>query len=672
MMRSLFSGVSGLKNHQTRMDVIGNNISNVNTTGFKSSRVTFVDSLSQTLKAASSANDAVGGTNPRQIGLGSKVASVDVNFSDGSVQSTGINTDLCLSGNALFVVQKGNQTFYTRNGAFSFDADGNYVNADGLYVQGYMNTSETDHDSINTSNISNINLRAGKSMASLATNNITYVNNLNASTPTITSISYTKTDGTTGSTSSADDVVDLSSKLIKDDNATITLTLSDGQTVKIPESELTTTYTTGDSYAAGVTYDVKGVTANSANDVEFNISTDYLGITFPSPLYSTSGSTYSLGDTYNSTEIIATNGVTANTDGTVTLTFESGITVTIPEPPSGTYSDGDSFILTGSINTITPKTGATLALDGYPLTGGNYTLTADGTPLKVGSNTYSVPTSGETITSITRSSVTDVTSTPSGYVSAVLTLSDGTTQTVTSGKYTVGHSIPISTTVNVFDSLGAKHVVPISIERIGENKWIASLATNVIKEDDGTVTEISMVNDKTVIPFTASGAYDDSTGGTGILNATYTNGAAEQQVMIDFSNLTQYSNSTTANGESNGYAAGTLESVTIDESGVVYGTYTNGVLRKEAQVAVAQFTNAPGLTKSGNSLYMESQNSGTANIGTVTALGATITASALEMSNVDVAEEFSNMIITQRGFQSNSKIITVSDEMLENLINMKR
>ena len=96
------------------------------------------------------------------------------------------------------------------------------------------------------------------------------------------------------------------------------------------------------------------------------------------------------------------------------------------------------------------------------------------------------------------------------------------------------------------------------------------------------------------------------------------------------------------------------------------------MLRKEAQIAVAQFTNAPGLTKKGNSLYVESQNSGVPNIGTAEDFGATITASALEMSNVDVAEEFSNMIITQRGFQSNSKIITVSDEMLENLINMKR
>lgn len=103
MMRSLYSGVSGLKNHQTRMDVVGNNISNVNTTGFKSSRVTFADTLSQTLSGASSAQGGKGGTNPKQIGLGSAVSAIDMMFTDGSVQSTGVNTDLCLSGNGLFV-----------------------------------------------------------------------------------------------------------------------------------------------------------------------------------------------------------------------------------------------------------------------------------------------------------------------------------------------------------------------------------------------------------------------------------------------------------------------------------------------------------------------------------------------------------------------------------------
>ena len=467
MMRSLFSGVSGLKNHQTRMDVIGNNISNVNTTGFKSSRVNFEDSLSQTLTAASQASGTTGGTNPKQIGLGSKISAIDVNFKDGSVQSTGINTDLCLSGNALFVVQQGNQTFYTRNGAFNFDAEGNLVNAEGLYVQGYMNASATDHKSINTNGATtSIQIRAGKTMPSSATKKADYINNLNATAPTITAISATDSDGN---------------------------------------------QTTG-------------------------------------------------------------------------------------------------------LNTVT--------------VGGT-----------------------------------------SSYIAAVLTMSDGTTQTVTSGTYNKNNSIPLSTTVKVYDSLGSAHVVPITVEKTAANTWSARLAQATINEEDGSITTLTMPNAE--IKFKETGAFDS---GSASLTLAYSNGngAAGQTVAITFDKLTQYANSSTINAEADGYASGTLDTVTIDESGTVVGTYTNGVLRKEAQIAVAQFTNAPGLTKKGNSLYVESNNSGTPNIGTAGGFGATITASALEMSNVDVAEEFSNMIITQRGFQSNSKIITVSDEMLENLINMKR
>ena len=138
------------------------------------------------------------------------------------------------------------------------------------------------------------------------------------------------------------------------------------------------------------------------------------------------------------------------------------------------------------------------------------------------------------------------------------------------------------------------------------------------------------------------------------------------------SKITQYAGNNTINGTADGNAAGTLKSVSVDSSGIITGTYTNGVKQAEAQVAVAQFTNAAGLTKTGSSLYQESNNSGTSNIKTATDLGVTMTPSALEMSNVDIANEFSDMIITPRGFQSNSKIITVSDEMLETLINIKR
>lgn len=468
MMRSLFAGVSGLKSHQTRMDTIGNNIANVNTTGFKSSRTTFADTLSQTLSGASAPGTDIGGTNPKQIGLGTGVASIDTIFTDGAPQSTGKNTDLCLSGSGLFVVNKGNQTFYTRDGAFEFDAQGNYVlPSSGLYVQGWT----AKNGVLNTSGAAgDITIPSGKSMAAAATTTATYSNNLNSAAVTVKSM----TQGT---------------------NSTST---------------------------AGTKY-----TASSSSPV-------------------------------------------------------------------------------------------------------------------------------------------------------TLTMSDGSTVSETSGSYTVGYSLPVTTTLTVYDTLGNKHSIPVyftktATDSTNGNSWTVSIntdasGTNSITEADGTTTTVTMPD--STLKFTTAGKYNS---GSGTATLTLTNGATgTQTVNIDLSSLTQYSGTSTVNGDTDGNAAGTLSGVSIDSSGTITGTYTNGKKQTEAQVAIAQFNNAAGLTKTGNSLYQESNNSGAANVKTATDLGVTITPSALEMSNVDIANEFSDMIITQRGFQANSKIITVGDEMLETLMGMKR
>ena len=189
MMRSLYSGVSGIKSHQTRMDVIGNNISNINTVGFKSSRVTFSDMLSQTTYGASKPTTNLGGTNPRQIGLGEAIASIDMLMTDGSAQATGKNTDVSLSGNGFLVLKKGDDTFYSRDGAFEFDANGNYVlPGSGYHVQGW---NAIDGTLSTTAVPEDIVVQAGKTMAATQTANLTYAGNLDAGALTITSITYT-------------------------------------------------------------------------------------------------------------------------------------------------------------------------------------------------------------------------------------------------------------------------------------------------------------------------------------------------------------------------------------------------------------------------------------------------------------------------------------------------
>ncbi len=137
MLRSLFAGISGLRAHQTMLDVTGNNIANVNTSGFKSSSVQFQDTLSQVLTNAGAATDDAGGTNPAQIGLGVKVAGISTNFQQGAAQLTNVSTDMMISGDGFFVVNNGGEQAYSRAGAFSFDSLGRLVTPDGAFVQGW-------------------------------------------------------------------------------------------------------------------------------------------------------------------------------------------------------------------------------------------------------------------------------------------------------------------------------------------------------------------------------------------------------------------------------------------------------------------------------------------------------------------------------------------------------
>ena len=468
MMRSLFSGVSGLKNHQTRMDVIGNNIANVNTTGFKGSRVTFQDILSQTITNASSAQGTSGGTNAKQIGLGVGVASIDTDTSDGSVQSTGYNTDLCISGNGYFLLGDGDNTYYTRNGAFSFDASGNYVNSGGLKVQGWMADSTGTISS--TGEVTDISVPVGQTMAATATTAATFTKNLSA----------------------------------------------DGDT--------TATYTSLSSLLTAL-----GLSSSSTGSA----ATDYTTV---------------------------------------------------------------SNLTSGNSATLTSDTTKSVSYDG---------------------TTYTLTTSGTTAT----------------------------------------------TSFAAYDSEGVKHTITGTFTKsTTANQWTFTATST----DGGTMT-----GGTGTITFDTSGKYSSST--VSDIVFTPSGGAAATTIALDFSALTQYSGDTTVTVDKNGNAAGSLSSVSIDSTGTIVGTFSNGLKQDLAQVALATFNNPGGLTKSGTSLYSSSNNSGEAQISTAGSGGAgSLTPSSLEMSNVSLSDQFSDMIITQRGFQANSKIITTSDEMLETLVGLKR
>jgi flagellar hook protein FlgE len=171
MMRSMYSGVSGMKNFQTAMDTIGNNIANVNTVGFKSSVVNFQDILNQTIQGASAPNNNRGGTNPKQVGLGVSVASISVKQSQGNLQNTGKVTDMAIQGNGFFILGQGSNQFYTRAGNFDVDANGNLVNeGNGLKVQGWVADIKGNIDA-NTQSTA-IQLPMGQTVAPIATTKI--------------------------------------------------------------------------------------------------------------------------------------------------------------------------------------------------------------------------------------------------------------------------------------------------------------------------------------------------------------------------------------------------------------------------------------------------------------------------------------------------------------------
>src|SRR5690554_5168231 len=196
MMRSMYASVSGLKVHQIMMDVIGNNISNVNTTGYKSSRTTFKELLNQTLKGASAPDGSRGGTNPQQIGLGVALGSIDTDMSTGNLQPTSRQADLAIEGDGFFIVYDGEQNCYTRIGSFFFDANGDFCSTvNGYKVQGVIADESGRFPDVNASNLRDISLSdlLNSGTGTRATENISYGGNLNAAAENIIQFNPSKT-----------------------------------------------------------------------------------------------------------------------------------------------------------------------------------------------------------------------------------------------------------------------------------------------------------------------------------------------------------------------------------------------------------------------------------------------------------------------------------------------
>lgn len=631
MMRSLFAGVSGLRNHQTRMDVIGNNIANVNTVGFKASRVNFEDILSQTMQGASSAQGNRGGTNPMQVGLGMGVASIDTLFTDGPPQTTGKQTDLYISGQGFFIVSDGTNQYYTRAGNFDFDLNGNYVvPSSGLKVMGWMPDAT---GAINTTGpVTSIQIPAGTTMPPEVSTKIDVANNLSSDGK-----------GTAAGIASADTTMTINGNL--DANAAIGTVVS----FQVP-----TYLSTGALVPLTVNFTKTGaVGVNTWSVTSGNSTTGGVAYTVPTgsftlPIDNGNGGTTNIA-------VTATIGAgTSALSGTANAPADTSITINGVVPADA--ATGTTITTNVSISSGTP-----------PRTTVPITLTKT-----ANANEWQVTTTDPSITIP---------------VGTVFTLGDSTTTSITTGGsagitsidlsgVTTGTAATANAGLDVYDSLGTAHKVQYILTKSNvPGEWTVSAT---VDGNDVAVTNNTLLFNSTgvlISPTSSANAPQITVPGS--------NGATSFPVTMNLFKedgttpaVTQYSGESSFFANStDGYAAGTIDmsKVTVDQSGIITATFTNGKSKSLGQVALATFNNPGGLNKVGDTLFAKSNNSGEPQVGSAGSSGhGTLTAGALEMSNVDLAQQFSDMIITQRGFQANSKIITTTDEMLEMLANLKR
>lgn len=555
MMRSMYSAVSGLKTHQTRMDVIGNNIANVNTVAFKSSSVTFSDILYQTTSNASGANatTGTGGVNAKQIGLGTTAAATKVSItSAGASETTGNPFDIRLTdknSTNFFIVNNGSENVFTRSGSFYVDGSGNLcMSSTGYTVMGWQVDKTTGE--IRKDTVSALRIMQEKNLTSAP-------------------------EATTQATIAG--VLDENDADVKSDAGKV----------------MNLNFYDNLGYQYTAKFAIKATGTDGKYTVELTSILD--------------SNNKNIIDGWSQADISSLFG-TVDTNAVV-----------------GKYKFADGFKTKGNkIIAVTDKDGEVELADN-----GNGTFTGRGATA-----TYNYKLSdiydglSATIQGYIENGKKDEKGNPYNYSI------DAATGEVTVTTTKASHELEFDTATGKFKSIGNE---PKSV----------TLNLNTLTKGFNTNGNFSNVN----VDFTQCLNYNNSGKSTIGADAGAVDG-------------------TTGKGRK----LGAMTGISIDTSGRIYGTYDNGNTELLGQIAVAQFSNASGLEKVGESCYRTTLNSGEFDgIGEeISADGSSMTTGELEMSNVDLSSEFTSMITTQRGFQANSRVITTSDTLLEELVNLKR
>ncbi len=674
MMRSMFAGVSGIRAHQIRMDVIGNNLANVNTTGFKFSRVTFKDMLSQTVRGGTAPTaTGTGGVNPAQVGLGVLVAGIDTIHKQGNLQATGKPTDMAIQGEGFFVLSNGSTIAFSRDGSFDINANGVLINpANGFRVQGWQAVNGT----VDTSSpVGDLIIPIGSRMVAQATSNVYLVGNLNADAEIGTQGSISRSDYYLAG-EAKDDTLLVS---LFDDQATAqSLQLSSGDVINLHWNDGTShdvTYTvSGDAtlgdfaswlssqLGASITVDITPsgavrITNNSTTTIN-SLSITVSGNTVFNNVFDDLGPTISSGggtDTSANMERAAT-----DSDSLFSLTTAQGKSLGLSSGDVVYISAFKGGVALATLSGVVGQDFSTLG-EFAEFIEDVFGITSEAPGVSV-DNLGRIVIAGD-IGSGNEFSNIEITATDStgtiqrSYFNAV--------NNYTTIQHATGESATLSMTV--YDSLGVEHRVTMIFTRVAPNTW----KWNADCEDD-YLGGRNISGGMQTIEFLTNGSYNTSTGS---LSIDLNNGANSPLIINpDMTMFTQFSgDSSVSLRQQDGYPMGILEKFSIGPDGDITGIYSNGLTDLLGKIALARFSNPGGLLKEGDNLYKQSMTSGVAQIGEPGTGGrGTISNGVLEMSNVDLAREFTDMIITERGFQASSRIITTSDEMLRELVNLKR
>lgn len=567
---ALYTGLSGVNANSHLINITGNNIANVNTTAYKASRADFQTEISNTLTRGSGPSATQGGTNSIQIGLGSRPSSITRNYTGGSIQPTGVATELAIEGDGFFEVKNNGEIRFTRSGAFKLDRDFNLVNGQGARVQGYG--IDADYNIISGTR-GDMRIPLGNLSLTQMTSWVNFSGNLNSSGPV-----------------AANGSVITSNVFYSDAAGTIPAVATDSLTSLYKAGSGTPVFATGDVIT------VSGALKGTA--------------TLPPRTF----------------EVGATNTTNSNTNGTDLQSFMDfiggslGIDTSVPLTTAGVTAVGGAIRVEGNTGEVND-----LTLDGV-----NIIVNAASTPSLPVSFTKSQDADGESV----------------------------------------------RTTFVAYDSLGTPMTLDLSV--VLESRSNAGTVWRFYAQsaDD---SDVSRAVGTGTMSFNNTGVITGSSGNVISIDRDNTGAVTPQQITLNLEDSTgNISAQTDANSNiaaisQDGTARGVLTDFSVAADGSVVGIFSNSQTRHLGQVVLANFSNPTGLMEVGSNLYASTAASGNAQVGMAGENGTgSLIGGALEGSNVDLSQEFINLITATTGFSANSRVLTTSDRLIQELLSTIR